>query len=130
MTSRTRSRHRASTVLAGATSTTTPMAEERPSGTRTPSRAAGGHPGRVGAEVPLRHAESMTGVVLLERLPERRVRDVLELAVEGRPDLVSGGADLGPVRLLHSVHLVREVPFYASYGLRVRELSRPRPAAR
>ena len=50
MTSCTRFRRRASTVLAGATPTTTPMAKVRPNGTRTrmPGRTGGDHPGRGG----------------------------------------------------------------------------------
>ena len=50
MTSRTRLRRGASTVLAGAMSTTTPMADVRPNGTRTrmPGRTGGVHPGRGG----------------------------------------------------------------------------------
>ena len=46
-------------------------------------------------------AVPVTGVILEQRLAQRRVRRALELAVEGRVDLVSGGVHVIPVRLFH-----------------------------
>ena len=46
-------------------------------------------------------AVPMTGVILEQRLAQRRIRRALELAVEGCVDLVSGGVHVVPVRLFH-----------------------------
>ena len=60
--------------------------------------------------MPLRLAESVAGVVLQQRLPQRRVGGALEPAVDGRPDLVPGGVGVFPVRPFHvRAHHFREV---------------------
>ena len=52
----------------------------------------------------------MAGVVLQQRLAQRRVGGALEPAVEGGPDLVAGGVDLLAVVLLHvRAHHLRDV---------------------
>ena len=55
-------------------------------------------------------AVPVAGVVLQQRLAERRVGGVLEPTVDGRPDLVPGGVGVFPVRLLHvRAHHLRDV---------------------